>query len=113
MRYPASETAEIIQLVEQSHLPASAHWTNSASHAPHSIAGMIATAMEALTRWPIIGLDQTESGIVSPTMCVARSSTWRWSYLSCRRASWPCASPTNESKVLCLRGVGLSVAEGA
>ncbi|WP_370091399.1 helix-turn-helix domain-containing protein [Bradyrhizobium ottawaense] len=33
----------------------------------------------------------------SPTMCGVRSSTWRWSYLSCRHASWPCGSPTNES----------------
>ncbi|MEY9186450.1 transposase-like protein [Bradyrhizobium ottawaense] len=60
MRYPASEKAEIIQLVEQSHL--------SVSRAPHSIAGMIATAREALKRWPITGLDQTGSGI-APRRC--------------------------------------------
>lgn len=48
MRYPASEKAEIIQLVEQSHLPTkricqpSARWTSSAFHAPPSIAGMSA-----------------------------------------------------------------------
>jgi len=54
MRYPASENAEIIQLVEQSHLPANricrlnARWTSSASRARRSTAGMIATVREVL-----------------------------------------------------------------
>jgi transposase len=28
---------------------------------------------------------------------LSRSSTWRWSFLSCRRGSWRCASPTRRS----------------
>jgi hypothetical protein len=43
MRYPASEKAEIIDLVEGSHLPAKPHWINSASRVQRSIVGMTAT----------------------------------------------------------------------
>jgi hypothetical protein len=68
MRYPASEKAEIIELVEQSHLPAERTLTNSASREPHSIAGMIATARAALKRSPTIGPGQIGSGIASRTM---------------------------------------------
>jgi hypothetical protein len=34
---------------------------------------------------------------IAASMCGAISSTWRWSFPSCRRGSWPCASPTNGS----------------
>ena len=51
MRYPASEKAEIIGLIEQSHLPAGVHWTNSASREPHSIAGTTAIVRVGLKRW--------------------------------------------------------------
>ena len=51
MRYPASEKAEIIQLVEQSHLPAKRTLDNSASPAPRSTAGMIDTLKAGLRRW--------------------------------------------------------------
>ena len=44
-------------------------------------------------------------------MSDARSSTWRWSYQNCHRASWPCAS-TDEKQYFVLGGVGLSAAEG-
>ena len=67
MRYPASEKAEIIHLVEASHLPASAHWTSSASRAPPSIAGTIAIATAGSKRWPIIARGRTASGTASPT----------------------------------------------
>ena len=41
MRYPASEKLEIIQLVEQSHLPARHTLQKLGIPAPPSIAGMI------------------------------------------------------------------------
>ena len=47
-----------------------------------------------MRRWPITGPGRTGSGTASRTMSAARSSTWRWSFRSCRRASWPCGSPT-------------------
>jgi hypothetical protein len=46
MRYPASEKAEIIELVEQSHLPAKRTLVGSAFHAPHFIAGTTAIGLE-------------------------------------------------------------------
>jgi len=76
MRYPASEKAEIIELVEQSHLPAK-RWTSSVYREPHSIAGMIVTVRAALKHWPIIGRGRTGSGTGSRTMSAARSSIWR------------------------------------
>ena len=65
MRYPASEKAEIIQLVAQSHL--SAADAGQAWCVRHSTDGMISTARPALMRWPTIGHDQTGSGIAFPT----------------------------------------------
>jgi putative transposase len=98
MRYPASEKAEIIQLVEGNRIcRPSAHWTSSASRAPLSIAGMIAIVRAGLRRWPIIAHGQIVSGTGSRTMSAARSSTWRWIFQNCRRESWPCASPTRGS----------------
>ena len=44
MRYPASEKAEIIRLVEACTSRRGAHWTSSASRAPRFIVGMIAIA---------------------------------------------------------------------
>ena len=96
MRYPASEKAEIIELVEQSHLPAKRTLDKLGSE-PHSIAGMIGTVRAALKLWPIIGRGRTGSGTASRTMSAARSSIGRWNCQSCRRESWPCGSPTSGS----------------
>jgi len=98
MRYPSSEKAESIELVEQSHLPAKR--TLDKPGIPR------ATFYRWYDRYREGGiealadhrsLDQTGSGIASRTRCEARSSTWRWSFPSCRRGSWPWASPTNAS----------------
>ena len=97
MRYPASEKAEIIELVEQSHLPAKRTLDKLGIPARRFTAGMIAIVRAGLKRWPTIAHDRTASGIASRTMSAARSSIWRWSFPSCRRESWPCGSPTRES----------------
>jgi hypothetical protein len=55
------------------------------SRAPHFIDGTIAIVPEGLRRWLITALDRIASGIASRMISVARSSTWRWSFLSCRR----------------------------
>ena len=83
MRYPASDKAEIIELVEQSHLPAKRTLDK--------------LGIPGLKRWPTIAHDRIASGIASRTMSAARSSIWRWSFPSYRRESWPFGSPTRES----------------
>ena len=97
MRYPASEKAEIIKLVEQSRLPAK------------RTLDKLGIPRATFYRWydryrdggpearPTIAHDRTASGIASRTMSAARSSTWRWSSQSCHRESWPFGSPTSRS----------------
>ena len=108
MRYPASRRPEIIKLVEQSHLPAKRTLDKLGIPRATFTDGMIAIVTAgllftiaivraALKRWPTIAHDRTASGIASRTMSAARSSTWRWSSQSCRRASWPFGSPTSRS----------------
>jgi hypothetical protein len=97
MRYPASEKAEIIALVEQSHLPAKRTLDKLGIPAPHFIGGTIASARAALRPWQITALDRIGFGIVSRMTSAARSSTWRWNFRNCRHESWPCGSPTRES----------------
>ena len=46
MRYPAAEKLEIIQLVEQSHLPVGGRWSRSKSQDPHFIDGAIFIRLE-------------------------------------------------------------------
>ncbi len=98
MRYPASEKAEIIELVEQSHLPA--RRTLEKLGIPR------ATFYRWYDRYRAGGPDaladhrsttRIASGTVSRTTSAARSSIWRWRSLSYRRESWPCDSPTRES----------------
>ncbi len=98
MRYPASEKAGIIELVEQSHLPAKR--TLDKLGVPR------ATFYRWYDRYREGGLEaladhrsrpDPASGIASRTTSAARSSTWRWSSPSCRRESWPFGSPTRES----------------
>src|ERR1700675_127695 len=94
MRYPASEKAEIIQLVEQSHLPAKR--TLDKLGIPR------ATFYRWYDRYREGGpealddrrSDQIVSGTGSRIMSAARSSTWRWIFQNCRRESWRYGSPT-------------------
>ena len=95
--YPASEKAEIIQLVEQSHLPAKRTLDKLGIPALRSTAGMTDTVRAGLRRWMTAGRGRIASGIASRTMSAARSSIWRWSFPSYRRESWPFGSPTRES----------------
>lgn len=101
MRYPASEKAEIIELVEHSHLPAKRtldklgmpratfyRWYDRYREG----------GIEALTDHRSRG--RIGSGIGSRIRSAARSSTSHWNTPSCRRAIWRCASPMRES--LCL-----------
>src|SRR5213075_2194402 len=95
MRYPASDKAEIIELVEQSHLPAKR--TLDKLGIPRATFYRWYDVTAGLKRWPTIAHDRTASGIASRTMSAARSSIWRWSFPSYRRESWPFGSPTRES----------------
>ena len=97
MRYPASEKAEIIELVEQSHLPAKRTLDKLGIPRATFYRWYDRYREGGLKRWPIIAHDRTASGIASRTMSAARSSIWRWSFPSCRRESWPCGSPTSGS----------------
>jgi len=47
-----------------------------------------------------------------PDNVAARSSTWRWIFQNCRRESWRVRF-TDERKIFCLGGIGLSATEGA
>src|SRR6478609_10971873 len=97
MRYPASEKAEIIELVEQSHLPAKR--TLDKLGIPR------ATLYRWYDRYCEGGVEALadhrsrpdRSGTASRTMSAARSSIWRWNCQSCRRESWPCGSPISGS----------------
>ena len=98
MRYPASEKLEIIRLVEQSHLPV------------RRTLEKLGIPRATFYRW--YDLFQT-GGAGSPgrqaprpdrvwnripaSMCVTRSSNWRWMSRSCRRGNWRRASPTRKS----------------
>ncbi len=97
MRYPASDKAEIIELVEQSHLPAKRtldklgipratfyRWYDRYFNGgPEALADHRSRPDRVWNR--------------SRTMSAARSSIWRWSFPSYRRESWPFGSPTRES----------------
>ena len=87
MRYPASEKAEIIDLVEGSHLPAKR--TLDKLGIPRS------TFYRWYDRYCSGGPEaladhrsrRTASGIASRTISAARSLTWRLRFLSCLRES--------------------------
>ena len=97
MRYPGSEKAEIIRLVEQSHLPAK------------RTLDKLGIPRATFYRWYDRYRDGGPEALADhrsrpdrvwnriPEASGARSSTWRWSFLSCRRGSWRCASPTRIS----------------
>ena len=95
MRYPASEKLEIIRLVEQSHLPV--RRTLEKLGIPR------ATFYRWYDRYPdrraggARGSPLTARSGLEPhprRRSASGSSTWRWTSRNCRRASWPCASPT-------------------
>ena len=88
MRYPASEKAEIIELVEQSHLPAKRTLDKLGIPRATFYAGVIDTVKVGPRRWVTTAPDQIVSGTGSRTMSTARSSTWHWIFQSCRRESW-------------------------
>jgi transposase-like protein len=89
MRYPASEKAEIIQLVEQSHLPAK------------RTLDKLGIPRATFYRW----YDRHREG--GPEALGDRRSRpdriWNRipddvrRYQNCHRESWPCASPTRNS----------------
>ena len=97
MRYPASEKAEIIQLVEQSHLPAKRtldklgvpratfyRWYDRYREGgPEALADHRSRPDRVWNRIP----DDVRRQIIA----LARR------FLSCRRGSWLCASPTSKS----------------
>ena len=71
MRYPASEKAEIIELVEQSHLPAK-RTLDKLSIPRATFYRTIVIVGAGLKRWPIIALDRTACGIASRMTSAAR-----------------------------------------
>ena len=77
MRYPASEKAEIIQLVEQSHLPAKRTLDKLGIPRATFYRWYDRYREGALKRWPTIGRGLTGSGTGSRTMSAVRYSIWR------------------------------------
>ena len=65
MRYPASEKAEIIKIVEQSHLSARRRWSRSAFPEPLFTAGMSNIRPVALRRWKTGHRSRIASGTAS------------------------------------------------
>src|SRR4051812_33164676 len=102
MRYPASEKAEIIRLVEQSHLPVRRTLEKLGIPRATFYAGTIFTEPAGLRLWATVRPGRGASGTASPRRSGAKSSTWLWSSRSCRLASWRCDSPTRDS-TLCRR----------
>ena len=66
MRYPAAEKLEIIQLVEQSHLPVQRVLEQMASRDPRFIDGAIFIRLEGQRRWTIAALGLIGCGTASP-----------------------------------------------
>ena len=97
MRYPASEKAEIIQLVEQSHLPAKR--TLDKLGIPR------ATFYRWYDRYREGGIEALADHRSRPDRVWNRIpddvrgqiTDLALSFRSCRRASWPCGLPTRTS----------------
>ena len=93
MRYPASEMLEIIQIVEQSHLPAK--WMLDRLGIPRT------TFYRWYDRYQTGGPEALENRspkpshvwTALPTKSGIGSLSWRWMNLSCHRANWRYASP--------------------
>ena len=96
MRYPPSEKLEIIQLVEQSHLPAK------------RTLAMLGVTRSTFYRWydrwreggpkrsAIVPQSLAGSGTASLRRSKIRSSNWRSTRQSSARANWRCASPMSK-----------------
>lgn len=97
MRYPVSEKAEIIQLVEGSHLPAKRTLDKLGIPRATFYRGTSAIVKAGQRRWLTIVHDPIASGTAFPMLSVSRLSTWRWTFQNCRHASWRCASPTRDA----------------
>lgn len=97
MRYPASEKAEIIELVEQSHLPAKR--TLAKLGIPRATFyrwydRYRARGPEALAT---MAHSRIASGIAFRMTSAGRSSILHCKFLNCLRGSWPCGSQTRET----------------
>ena len=108
MRYPASEKAEIIRLVEQSRL--SARRTLDQLGVPRATFyrwydRYRQGGPEALGDHPSRP-DRVWNRI--PDNVRARSSTWRWIFQSCRRANWPYAYRRGGTSCRRRRSIGCS-----
>jgi transposase-like protein len=77
MRYPASEKAEIIQLVEQSHLPAKRTLATLGIPRATFYRGVINAVRAVLRRWLTTAPDRIACGIASPTMSAANADAHR------------------------------------
>ena len=97
MRYPAAEKLEIIRLVEGSHLPV------------RRTLARIGVPATTFYRWYDRYREHGPEGLEDrsprpgrvwnriPDQCASTCCRWRSRSLSCRRGSWPCASPTRRS----------------
>jgi transposase-like protein len=88
MRYPASEKAEIIQLVEQSHLPAKRTLDKLGIPRVTFYRWYDRYREGGPRRWMTTAPDRIVSGTGFRRTSAARSSTWRWIFQNCRRGSW-------------------------
>ena len=110
MRYPAAEKLEIIQLVEQSHLPVRGRWSRSESQDPRFIDGAIFIRLEGQRRWTIAALGLIGCGTASPMTSAPGSSHWPSTNLSSHpgtgRALYRCRA------LLRVGSLGVSPAQG-
>ena len=97
MRYPASEKAEIIHLVEQSHLPAKRTLDKLGIPRATFYRWYDRYVRVGLRRWVTTVPDRIVSGTGSRRTSAARSSIWRWRFPSYRRGSWRYASRMRSS----------------
>ena len=97
MRYPAAEKLEIIRLVEQSHLPAR-RTLRQLGIPPATFYRWVRPLPAWWPRSPGRSPVAARSRLEPHRRCSAgRSSTSPWPSPNCRRASWPCASPTSSA----------------
>jgi putative transposase len=96
MRYPASEKLEIIRLVEQSHLPV--------RRTLEKLGDPAATFYRWYDRLQTGGPEALEDKASRPTRLEPHPDAgreqivnWPWTSRSCRRGSWPRASPIRKS----------------
>src|ERR1700730_14423315 len=74
-----------------------AHWRNSASRGPRSIAGAMSIKAAGPRHWANARPRRIASGTAFRTISASGSCSWPWTSPPCRHASWPCASPIRKS----------------